>query len=144
MPVSSQKPVQRFSAQSFVKSNGKFRLFARYFAAMTILSHGFSQYLSLACSANNRACSGWSSRHFLVLFRQYSGSASYAAFFEAFRFPRSLRSIQSARLLCQSIACLCEQNFGRFSGSGAPQVKQFLEFWVMPRLYTQNSLMARS
>jgi hypothetical protein len=144
-PLTAQKPVQFCSAHSKSISQGSVFSFARPRAEITSLRQGEAQYRSLARSANTRYCSGWASRHFLDLARQVSGSASYLAFLSAFRFARSLRSVQICWALCQSAAHFCRQNFVCLPARALPHFKH--SFWgviSITFLCTQNYSKARS
>lgn len=137
--VNSQNPVHRAAPHSNVRSNGSFFAFARCFAWVIMRRQGLSGCFARLRSYINLAASGFCSRHLRWRFRQYSGSALYAARFAALRACRSFRSRQLPWLLCQSIACFRQQKRSCLPTSKAPQTMH-LSSEVTKRLYPQNVL----
>lgn len=140
--VSSQNPVQRSFAHSYVRSNEMFFCFALTLAARIRVLQGFVQFFFFWRSAMIVAFSGFLARHSAALLAQYPGLALYAALRAALSRNRCERSFQWPWELCQSMACFWVQKRVRLPVIGAWQTMQ--NFWVIstPMLYAKNAPLA--
>lgn len=140
--VSSQNPVQRSLAHSYVRSKSMVAALALDFANMISDTQGFAQRLSFCRRAITLAFSGFLARHSAALLAQNPGLASYAAFRAAFARYLAERSRQWPWELCQSIACFWLQNRVRLPVIGARQTMQTFELISMPTLYVKKYALA--